>query len=145
MVSHRVGDMADRVVSCILLTWKFVSFQQNMSTLVERVRLRTDRKPIYNTDESDDDADLMPIKHQTTQEKFERIVRSDVVSYILPFCSYRFCVVHFILCCTLPKFCLHFWYYSVAWTALIVGAFIALLQETHIRILSQTEHVLDEF
>ncbi|XP_073223963.1 CHD3-type chromatin-remodeling factor PICKLE isoform X2 [Cicer arietinum] len=67
-------------------TWN-CDLQQNMSTLVERVRLRTDRKPIYNTDESDDDADLMPIKHQTTQEKFERIVRSDVKEYSCQACG----------------------------------------------------------
>ncbi|XP_019447576.1 PREDICTED: CHD3-type chromatin-remodeling factor PICKLE-like isoform X1 [Lupinus angustifolius] len=49
----------------------------NMSSLAERLRVRSDRKPIYNIDESDDDADFLPQKHGTTQEKFERIVRSD--------------------------------------------------------------------
>ncbi|KAK4600631.1 hypothetical protein RGQ29_010329 [Quercus rubra] len=48
-----------------------------MSSLVERLRVRSDRKPIYNIDESDDDADLLPGKRGTTQEKFERIVRTD--------------------------------------------------------------------
>ncbi|XP_019438781.1 PREDICTED: CHD3-type chromatin-remodeling factor PICKLE-like [Lupinus angustifolius] len=48
-----------------------------MSSLVERLRVRSDRRPIYNIDESDDDADFLPRKHGTTQEKFDRIVRSD--------------------------------------------------------------------
>ncbi|XP_027356637.1 CHD3-type chromatin-remodeling factor PICKLE isoform X2 [Abrus precatorius] len=48
-----------------------------MSSLVERLRVRSDRKPIYNIDESDDDADFLPRKSGTTQEKLERIVRSD--------------------------------------------------------------------
>ncbi|KAK4274486.1 hypothetical protein QN277_017696 [Acacia crassicarpa] len=48
-----------------------------MSSLVERLRARSDRKPIYSIDESDDDADILPGKHEPTQEKFERIVRSD--------------------------------------------------------------------
>ncbi|KAE8056294.1 hypothetical protein FH972_013079 [Carpinus fangiana] len=48
-----------------------------MSSLVERLRVRSDRKPVYNIDESDDDADFLLGKPGTTQEKFERIVRSD--------------------------------------------------------------------
>lgn len=52
-----------------------------MSSLVERLRVRSDCRPIYNIDESDDDADLMPRKCGTTREKFERIVRSDAVSH----------------------------------------------------------------
>ncbi len=52
-----------------------------MSSLVERLRVRSDRKPIYNIDESDDDADLLPGKHGTTQEKFEKIVRTDAVCF----------------------------------------------------------------
>ncbi|CAL0323181.1 unnamed protein product [Lupinus luteus] len=48
-----------------------------MSSLVERLRVRSDRRPIYNIDESDDDADFLPRKHGTTQKKFDRIVRSD--------------------------------------------------------------------
>ncbi|CAL0327180.1 unnamed protein product [Lupinus luteus] len=47
-----------------------------MSSLVERLRARSDRKPIYNIDDSDDD-DFLP-KPGTTPEKFERIIRSDV-------------------------------------------------------------------
>jgi len=54
-----------------------------MSSLVERLRVRSDRRPIYNLDESDDDADLLPRKSGTTQEKLERIVRSDAVCYFL--------------------------------------------------------------
>lgn len=55
-----------------------------MSSLVERLRVRSERKPIYNIDESDDD-DLLPRKTAATQEKFERIDRSDAVCYSVPF------------------------------------------------------------
>ncbi|ESR63546.1 hypothetical protein CICLE_v10010331mg [Citrus x clementina] len=48
-----------------------------MSSLVERLRVRSDRKPIYQLDESDDDADFEQGKPGTTEEKFERIVRID--------------------------------------------------------------------
>ncbi|XP_059642926.1 CHD3-type chromatin-remodeling factor PICKLE [Cornus florida] len=48
-----------------------------MSSLVERLRVRSDRKPIYNLDDSDDDADLVRGKSGTTGEKVERIVRTD--------------------------------------------------------------------
>lgn len=51
-----------------------------MSSLVERLRVRSDRKPIYNIDDSDDD-DFLPRKPGTTQEKFERIERSDAVCH----------------------------------------------------------------
>jgi len=54
-----------------------------MSSLVERLRVRSDRRPIYNLDESDDDADFLPRKPGTTEEKLERIVRSDAVFYFL--------------------------------------------------------------
>ncbi|KAJ7966246.1 CHD3-type chromatin-remodeling factor PICKLE [Quillaja saponaria] len=47
-----------------------------MSSLVERLRVRSDRKPRYNLDDSDDDADILPGK-LGTQEKFERIDRTD--------------------------------------------------------------------
>jgi len=50
-----------------------------MSSLVERLRVRSsDRKPIYNLDESDDE-DFLLKKPGTSQEKFERIDRSDAV------------------------------------------------------------------
>lgn len=49
-----------------------------MSSLVERLRVRSERKPVYNIDESDDD-DFLLKKPRTSQEKFERIVRSDAV------------------------------------------------------------------
>ncbi|KAL2346668.1 hypothetical protein Fmac_000668 [Flemingia macrophylla] len=48
-----------------------------MSSLVERLRVRSDRRPIYNIDESDDDADYLPRKSGATQETLERIERSD--------------------------------------------------------------------
>ncbi|PRQ42235.1 putative DNA helicase chromatin regulator PHD family [Rosa chinensis] len=49
-----------------------------MSSLVERLRTRSDRKPIYNIDESDDDPDFGTGKPGRAQEKFEKIVRTDV-------------------------------------------------------------------
>ncbi|KAK2452874.1 protein CHROMATIN REMODELING [Trifolium repens] len=48
-----------------------------MSSLVERLRVKPDRTRFNTIDESDDEADLMPGKKPRTQEKFERIVRSD--------------------------------------------------------------------
>jgi hypothetical protein len=53
-----------------------------MSSLVERLRVKPDRKRFNTIDKSDDEADLMPGKKPRTLEKFERIVRSDAVSYI---------------------------------------------------------------
>lgn len=70
-----------------------------MSNLVERLRVRSNRKH-YNIDESDDDADLLPRKRGETREKFERIVRSDAVSYILPFFSNHFYLIYFAPYCT---------------------------------------------
>lgn len=61
-----------------------------MSSLVERLRARSDRKPIYNLDESDDDADFLPGKHGTAHEKFEKIVRSDTVCFLFLF-FYKLC------------------------------------------------------
>ncbi|PQQ21046.1 CHD3-type chromatin-remodeling factor PICKLE [Prunus yedoensis var. nudiflora] len=48
-----------------------------MSSLVERLRVRSDRRPVYNIDESDDEADFVTRKPGTAEEKFEKIVRSD--------------------------------------------------------------------
>ncbi|KAK8515368.1 hypothetical protein V6N12_075412 [Hibiscus sabdariffa] len=49
-----------------------------MSSLVERLRIRSDRRPIYNLDESDDDADFVSGKSGKTEQKLERIIRTDV-------------------------------------------------------------------
>lgn len=49
-----------------------------MSSLVERLRVRSDRKPVYNIDDSDDDADIVDGKLKNAQ-KFEKIVRTDAV------------------------------------------------------------------
>ena len=51
--------------------------QKKMSSLVERLRLRSDRKPVYNLDESDDE-DYAPKKDRTF-EQVEAIVRTDAV------------------------------------------------------------------
>lgn len=56
-----------------------------MSSLVERLRVRSDRKPVYHLDESDDDADFVQGKPGTTEEKFERIVRTDGVGFLILF------------------------------------------------------------
>ena len=58
---------------------------QKMSSLVERLRVRSDRRPVYNLDDSDDDADLAPGKRGNAPEAFEKIDRSDAVH----FCSYH--------------------------------------------------------
>lgn len=51
-----------------------------MSSLVERLRARSDRRPIYNLDDSDED-ELLPGKSGQVQDKFEKIVRSDAVCF----------------------------------------------------------------
>ncbi|GKV03180.1 hypothetical protein SLEP1_g15531 [Rubroshorea leprosula] len=48
-----------------------------MSSLVERLRVRSDRRPIYNLDDSDDDSDFVRGKSGKTEEKLEQIVRTD--------------------------------------------------------------------
>ncbi|KAG6739227.1 hypothetical protein POTOM_056818 [Populus tomentosa] len=58
-----------------------------MSSLVERLRVRSERRPIYNLDESDDDADFVSGKAKKPQEKIERFVRDDAVCF---FSSYFF-------------------------------------------------------
>lgn len=73
-----------------------------MSSLVERLRLRSDRKPVYNLDESDDE-DFVPKKDRNF-EQVEAIVRTDAVcchsSYLIKLLSMEFLfVLFFILCC----------------------------------------------
>ncbi|KAL3497299.1 hypothetical protein ACH5RR_040031, partial [Cinchona calisaya] len=46
-----------------------------MASLVERLRVRSDRRPVYNLDDSDDDATVL--KSKPTEEKVEKFVRSD--------------------------------------------------------------------
>ncbi|KAI7989805.1 CHD3-type chromatin-remodeling factor PICKLE [Camellia lanceoleosa] len=48
-----------------------------MGSLVERLRARSDRKPIYNIDDWDDDVDIDQGKSGSGPQKFERIVRAD--------------------------------------------------------------------
>lgn len=62
-----------------------------MSSLVERLRVRSDRRPVYNLDESDDDADYASGKAGTSQEKFERIIRDDAVCFFIVNFSFQFC------------------------------------------------------
>ncbi|KAJ8751693.1 hypothetical protein K2173_025859 [Erythroxylum novogranatense] len=48
-----------------------------MSSLVERLRVRSEHRPVYNLDESDDEADFISGKSGHTQQKVEKIVRND--------------------------------------------------------------------
>ncbi|OWM86763.1 hypothetical protein CDL15_Pgr015799 [Punica granatum] len=51
-----------------------------MSSLVERLRARSDRRPVYNLDDSDDDGDFVSGKPRSGLDKIEKIVRDDAVS-----------------------------------------------------------------
>lgn len=53
-----------------------------MSSLVERLRVRSERRPLYNLDASDDEADIKNAKSGLSSEKPERIVREDTVCHI---------------------------------------------------------------
>ena len=57
----------------------FFPFLQKMSSLVERLRVRSERRPLYNLDISDDEADVGPGKSGQPAEKPERIDREDAV------------------------------------------------------------------
>lgn len=69
-----------------------------MSSLVERLRIRSDRRPLYSLDVSDDEAEFEQRPGRTTQEKPERVVRTDAVSlplYLLfVLFQFRFCCRH---------------------------------------------------
>lgn len=52
---------------------------QKMASLVERLRVRSDRRPVYNLDESDEEAEK-PGKSGTKKQEYEKIVRSDAVN-----------------------------------------------------------------
>ncbi|KAK7311902.1 hypothetical protein RJT34_10364 [Clitoria ternatea] len=66
---------------CMLLLYAL-----NMSSLVERLRVRSDRRPIYNIDDSDDD-EFLPRKPGITQEKLERIERDDAKENLCQACG----------------------------------------------------------
>lgn len=66
----------------------FFGCLQKMSSLAERLRVRSDRKPVY-LDDSDDDADFLAGKSGRAEETFERIVRDDAVSSLL-YLTYSF-------------------------------------------------------
>lgn len=55
---------------------------QRMSSLAERLRVRSDSRPRYSIDESDDESDLLLGKSKKS-ENFEKIVRDDAVSSTL--------------------------------------------------------------
>lgn len=52
-----------------------------MASLVERLRVRSDRRPIYTLDESDEEADLVRKKSGAgpSSDSFERFQRPDTV------------------------------------------------------------------
>lgn len=55
-----------------------------MSSLVERLRARTERRRLYAEDDSDDDDVFMERGRSgpaSAPEKYERIVRADAVSF----------------------------------------------------------------
>ncbi|PPR87985.1 hypothetical protein GOBAR_AA32704 [Gossypium barbadense] len=58
-----------------ILVWK--GLRKNMSSLVERLRIRSDRRPVYKLDESDDDADFVSGKSGKIEGNLEKIVRTD--------------------------------------------------------------------
>ncbi|XP_024982833.1 CHD3-type chromatin-remodeling factor PICKLE [Cynara cardunculus var. scolymus] len=61
-------------LSVLLIVMMF--FDMRMSSLVERLRVRSDSRPRYSLDESDDEADLLHGKSKKP-EQFEKIVRDD--------------------------------------------------------------------
>lgn len=74
-----------------------------MASLVERLRVRSDRRPIYTLDESDEEADFVK-KKSGSSDNFERIQRPDAV--ILPASSRRY-LMHFHVSLRLsPIFCI---------------------------------------
>lgn len=49
-----------------------------MSSLAERLRVRSDQKPVYNLDDSEDDSDVAQGRSENAKTS-EKIVRADVV------------------------------------------------------------------
>ncbi|GAB2223116.1 hypothetical protein Droror1_Dr00017253 [Drosera rotundifolia] len=58
-----------------------------MSSLVERLRVRSDRRPIYSIDLSDDESEHGPGKAAASSQKPERIVRDDAIDGSCHFCG----------------------------------------------------------
>ncbi|KAL6502117.1 hypothetical protein OROGR_027250 [Orobanche gracilis] len=59
-----------------------------MTSLVERLRVRSDRRPIYNLDESDEESDFLKNKSGTgPSEKIERFERPDVKEGLCQACG----------------------------------------------------------
>lgn len=51
-----------------------------MSSLVERLRVRSERKPVYSLDDSEDESDILHGKSKNPQT-FEKIDRTDAVCF----------------------------------------------------------------
>lgn len=66
-----------------------------MSSLVERLRVRSERRPVYNLDESDEEFDYKHKKPGSTQEIYERLERDDKVCLLSYFFLIQGLVVFF--------------------------------------------------
>lgn len=53
-----------------------------MSSMAERLRDRSGKRPAYTIDDSDDDGDFVPRNPTSAQDKMEKIVRHDAVSFL---------------------------------------------------------------
>ncbi|KAF4385694.1 hypothetical protein F8388_010250 [Cannabis sativa] len=74
-----------------------------MSSLIERFRVRSDRKPIYNLDDSDEDFYVVPGKSGTVGEKFEKVARSDQIEDSCQACGEN----GSLLCCETCNYAYH--------------------------------------
>lgn len=80
-----------------------------MASLVERLRTRSERRPLYSLDDSDDEASLVRGKSMAAQEKLERIVRPDSVR----FCSSSDFSMHHLFLLSLWTYMLDIYYLFV--------------------------------
>ncbi|KAI3737951.1 hypothetical protein L2E82_27969 [Cichorium intybus] len=72
------GDLKHKlvIISCkfLILSYKIAEVS-GMSSLVERLRVRSDSRPRYSLDDSDDESDILLGKSKN--EQFEKIIRDD--------------------------------------------------------------------
>ncbi|KAF4352937.1 hypothetical protein G4B88_001370 [Cannabis sativa] len=87
------------------LRWIHISSSNNlnMSSLVERLRVRSERRPVYNLDDSDEDVDVVRGRGATTQEKFEKMDRSDAKDDSCQACGEK----GTLLCCETCNYAYH--------------------------------------
>lgn len=72
----------------------FVGYVAGMSSLVERLRVRSDSRPRYSLDDSDDESDILLGKSKNA-EQFEKINRDDAVIFF----NFIFLDTNFIMFC----------------------------------------------